>query len=160
MKSYPRTPVMRNTFLILFALFAQSIGISLAQRHLERRDSMLNTNPGCVSYTSPYLILLYQSVVTQEYSGGSVALSSVDLTTCLNEYGCGVFSDSWQGNVCGRRGWFKGPPSNETSSNKCYHDLAPWVLLNGIQGRNTYYKATLGKDCYMGYNDPESDSSS
>ena len=160
MKLYPRTTVMYQTFLILFALVAQSMGNSLSQRHLEPRDTMLNTGPGCVSYTSPSAVLLYQSTVTQEYSGGSVALSSADLTTCLNEYGCGVFSDSWQGNVCGGRGWFKGPPSSTKSSKGCYQDLAPWVLLNGIQAGNTYYQATLGKGCYMGYNDPESDSSS
>ena len=160
MKLDSRTPVMYNTFLILFALVAQSMGISLSQRHPERRDTMLNTDSGCVSYTSPYAVLLYQSTVTQQYSGGSVALNSVDLTTCLNEYGCGIFSDSWQGNVCGGRGWFKGPPSNDTSSSECYRDLAPWVLLNGIQAGNTYYKAMLGKHCYMGYNEPESDSSS
>ena len=78
------------------------------------------------------------------------------MTNCLNEYGCRNFFNSWRGNVCGGRGWFKGPPNVKTSSTKCCKDLAPWVLLNSIRGANTYYKAMLGKhDCYMGYRNPD-----
>lgn len=151
---------MRHTLLILFALAATSMGINLSERNLERRDDMLNTGPGCISYTNPGALLQNQNTVTEQYSGGSPALSQIDLTTCLNEYGCGNFSNSWNGNVCGGRGWFKGPPSSKTSNSQCYQELAPWVLMNGIQAGNTYYKATFGKDCFMGYNNPDPDPTS
>lgn len=148
---------MFHNILILFSLAATSVGIVLPRQNLERRDRMLNTGTGCISYTDPSVLLLYQSVVTQQYSGGSATLSQLDLTTCLNDYGCGRFSNSWDGNVCGGRGWFKGPPGSKTSNYDCFQMLAPWVLENGIQAGNTYYEATLGKDCYMGYNDPGPD---
>ena len=148
---------MHHTFLILFALGATSMGISLPQRSLERRARMLNAGPGCISYTDPSALLLNQNMVTEQYSGGSPAFSQLGLSTCLNDYGCGRFSNSWDGSVCGGRGWFKGPPNSETSNSQCYQALAPWVLLNGIQAGNTYYKAMLGRDCYMGYNDPDPD---
>ena len=151
---------MHHTLLILFALAATSMGIGLPQRNLERRDTMLNTGTGCISYIDPNVYLQNQGVVTEQYSSGSSGLSRLDLSTCLDDYGCGNFSDSWNGNVCGGRGWFKGPPTNKISSSECYQELAPWVLLNGIQAGNTYYKAMLGRYCYMGYNDPSPDASS
>lgn len=151
---------MYHTLLVLFALAAASMGIRPSQQNLERRDDMLNTSPGCISYTDPSALLQNQNTVTEQYSGGSTALSQLDLSTCLNDYGCGNFSNSWNGNVCGGRGWFKGPPSSKTSSSHCYQELAPWVLISGIKEGNTYYKAMLGKACYMGYNDPDPDPSS
>ena len=151
---------MHHTLIVLFALAATSMGISLPQQNLERRDRMLNTGPGCISFTDPSVLLDNQQSVTQQYSGGSPALSQLDLTSCLNDYGCGNFSNSWNGNVCGGRGWFKGPPNSKTSNSECYQVLAPWVLLNGIQAGNTYYKAKIGNQCYMGYNDPDPDTSS
>ena len=150
---------MSHALFILLLLAAKSTGISIPQEDLERRDYMLNTGPGCISYPDPAALLENQNTVTQQYSGGSPAISQSDLTTCLNEYGCGNFSASWNGNVCGGRGWFKGPPNAKTSESECYQDLAPWVLLNGIQAGNTCYKAMLGKGCYMGYNDPQPDTS-
>ena len=152
---------MHHTLLILFALAAASVGIGLPQRHLRQRDTMLNTDPGCIPYTDPRARLENQNNVIQWYSGGSPTLSQLDLTSCLNDYGCGNFSESWTGNICGGRGWFKGPPNSKTSNNECFQELAPWVLLNGIQSGNAYYKAQLGrKGCYMGYNDPAAISSS
>lgn len=151
---------MHHMHFILFALAATSMGIDLPQRSLERRDTMLNTGPGCISYTDPDALLQNENTVTQQYSEGGPALSQPDLTTCLNEYGCGTFSNSWNGNVCGGRGWFKGPPDSKANNTECYQALAPWVLLNGIKARNTYYKAMLGHHCYMGYNDPGPVSSS
>lgn len=152
---------MHHTLLIMLTLAATSSGLRLPQRHLEPRDTMLNTGPGCASYLDPDVALMDQNSVTQWYSMGSPALSQSGLTNCLNEYGCGNFSNSWNGNVCGGRGWFKGPPSSKTSSDECYHVLAPWILLNGIRSGSTYYKAMLGrKGCYMGYNDPDPDPSS
>ena len=152
---------MHTMLLMLFAFAATSMGISLPQRGLERRDSMLNTNTGCVSYVDPSERLDNENTVLQWYSDQTMALSLSDWTSCLNEYGCGNFSDSWNGNVCGGRGWFKGPPSSKTSATDCFQQLAPWVLMQGIRGGSTYYKAQLGRSgCYMGYNDPGSDSSS
>ena len=148
---------MHHTILILFALAAMSMGIIISQPKLEQRERQLNTGPYCLSYTDPRVILFNQGLVTQQYSGNSAALSQLELTNCLNDYGCGRFSDSWDGNVCGGRGWFKGPPDSKTSNSECYQILAPWVLLNGIQSGSGYYKAMLGKHCYMGYNDPGSD---
>ena len=150
---------MHFTLFSLFALAAVSTGVIIPQQ-LERRDTMLNTDPGCISYLDPEALLENQDNVLQWYSGGGPGLSHLDLTSCLNEYGCGNFSDSWTGNVCGGRGWFKGPPSSKISSTECFKELAPWVLLMGIQSGNTYYMARLGRNgCYMGYNEPESDSS-
>ena len=148
---------MHRMLLTLFAFAAASVEISLSQNH-EQRDSMLNTGPACISYVDPRVGLRSANSVTHQYSSGGPALSQVELTTCLNEYGCGTFSNSWNGNVCGGRGWFKGPPGSKISSAECFQVLAPWVLLNGIWGGNTYYKAMLGKhDCYLGYNEPEPD---
>lgn len=151
---------MHHTIVILFALAATSMGINLPQPYLERRDQTLNTGPGCISYTDPSALLLNQNTVTEAFSGGSSTLSQSDLATCLNEYGCGNFANSWDGSVCGGRGWFKGPPNSKTSNTECYQVLAPWVLLNGIREGQTYYKAMFGHDCYMGFNDPGPDSSS
>lgn len=116
---------MHHALLILFALAAMSMGINLPQRHLERRDTTLNTGPGCISYTDPSALLQNQNTVTEQSSGGSPTLSQLDLATCLNEYGCGNFANSWDGNVCGGRGWFKGPPNSKTSNTQCYQVLAP-----------------------------------
>lgn len=147
---------MHHTLLVLFALAATSVAISLPARHLEPRERMLNTGADCIPYIDPRVLLQNQWKVMQWYSGYSSALNDLELTDCLNEYGCGNFSNSWQGNVCGGRGWFKGPPSSKSSSTKCFQELAPWVLLQGIKSGNTYYKAQLARnDCYMGYNDPE-----
>ena len=148
---------MHQTLLILLALAATSMGIALPQQSPERRDALLNTAPGCNPYTDPSVILYNQNSVAEDYSTGGPALTQADLTTCLNEYGCGTFSTSWNGNVCGGRGWFKGPPSSENST-QCYQDLAPYVLERGIGQGYSYYKAGL-KHCYMGYNDPGPDSS-
>ena len=151
---------MHLTLFILFAIAAMSVGVILPQQQLERRDTMLNTGPGCIPYLDPEAYLQNQYTVLEWYSGGGPTLSRNDLTSCLNEYGCGNFSDSWTGNICGGRGWFKGFPSSKTSSTDCFKELAPWVLLNGIHSGNTYYKAQLGRNgCYMGYNYPELDSS-
>ena len=141
---------MHPMLLILFALAATSFGIILPHQDLKIRDSMLNTSPGCISYTDPRALLENQNSVLEWYSGGSPALGQQDLTGCLNEYGCGDFSNSWNGNVCGGRGWFKGPPDSKTSNVECFQELAPWVLAHGIQTGNSYYKAQLGRGgCYM-----------
>ncbi|CAF9934674.1 MAG: hypothetical protein ALECFALPRED_006057 [Alectoria fallacina] len=151
---------MHFTLIILFALAATSMGTVVPQRNLEHRDDMLNTGPTCISYTDPSALLQNQNTVTEQSSGGSPALNQQDLTSCLNDYGCGNFANSWNGNICGGRGWFKGPPNSKTSNSKCYQELAPWVLMDGIQAGNTHYKAMFANDCYMGYNDPDPDPSS
>lgn len=120
---------MHYTLLILFALAATSVGISLPERHPQRRDDLLNTGPGCISYTNPSALLQDQNTVTEQSSAGSPALNQLDLTTCLNEFGCGSFSNSWDGNVCGGRGWFKGPPNSKTSNSECYQKLAPCMYF-------------------------------
>ena len=148
---------MYYTLYVLFALVATSISRNLPQRLLEQREGRLNTGPGCISYMDPHVALENQQNVLESYSEGSLASSQQELTDCLNEYGCGNFSNSWSGNVCGGRGWFKGPPSSTWSSSSCFQHLAPWVLLDGIMMKNAYYKAVLGRhDCYMGFNEPES----
>lgn len=116
---------MHHTSHILFALAATSMCSKLPHRYLEKRDQMLNTGPGCISYTNPSALLPDQNSVTEQFSGGSPSLNQLDLTTCLNEYGCGNFANSWDGNVCGGRGWFKGPPNSKTSNTHCYQVLAP-----------------------------------
>ena len=116
---------MHHTILILFALAATSMSINLPQRCLERRDQTLNTGPDCISYTNPSAFLPDQNSVTEQFSGGSPKLNELDLATCLNDYGCGNFANSWDGNVCGGRGWFKGPPNSKTSNTQCYQVLAP-----------------------------------
>lgn len=144
--------------LVLFALAAISVKMSISQQHLERRDTWLNTAPGCISYLDPQVGLGSTTSVTEQYSDGWSALDQDGLTNCLNDYGCGNFSNSWTGNICGGRGWFKGPSGGKTSSTTCFQKLAPWVLMNGIKGGNTYYKAMLARDdCYMGYKDPDPD---
>lgn len=144
--------------LMLFAFAATSMGASLPLRTSEKRDTMLNTSPGCISYKAPSAYLDNHNDVLEWYSDKTIALSQLDWTTCLDDYGCGNFSQSWDGNVCGGRGWFKGPPNSKTSASECFRQLAPWVLSQGINSGDAYYKAQLGRDgCYMGYNDPGSD---
>lgn len=152
---------MHRILLALFALAAISVEMSLSQQHLEQRDTWLNNGPGCISYLDPHVGLGSTTSVTEQYSDNWSALDQDGLTSCLNDYGCGNFSNSWTGNVCGGRGWFKGQSGSDTSSTTCFQKLAPWVLLNGIRGGNAYYKATLARnDCYMGYKDPDPEPSS
>ncbi|KAL8749083.1 MAG: hypothetical protein Q9184_006943 [Pyrenodesmia sp. 2 TL-2023] len=83
-------------------------------------------------------------------------LSTDDFAKCLTEYGSGRFYDSWDGNICGGLGWYKGGAGDKISTYHCYQTCAPWLLYDGALRDNGEYMCEVRKGlkghCWMGYN--------
>lgn len=148
---------MKYQILVLFAFAATSFASFLPKPSLEGRSD--NSNLGCVSYQGPSAGLPAQQSVTFREKDGGLPVSAQDtMISCLNAYGCGDFANSWNGNICGGRGWFKGTSNDKISADYCYEILAPWIIKQGILAGSSDFQADFRKGvkghCWMGYNDP------
>ncbi|KAL8659070.1 MAG: hypothetical protein Q9202_007303 [Teloschistes flavicans] len=94
--------------------------------------------------------------VDQTWSGTDYPKDDITTATfehCLVDYGSNQFYNSWQGNICGGLGWFKG--GSGISQYDCYQICATYLLYAGARlGRHEYmceFRRKIHDKCWMGY---------
>lgn len=110
--------------------------------------------PGPIPYPSNAMWPAPQSVTNQkEY--GLANDQQQPLIDCLDAYGSNQFYDSWDGNVCGEFGWFKGAANGDISTYDCYQTCATYLRYDGIEaGQKSYqcdFQRGMHGHCWMGY---------
>lgn len=150
---------MHCLFLLLTAFIAITNAASLPKRNdygLEYKEA-----PGPIPYLDPAVRWpAVQSVTPNAKHLGLPDNLQANLTECLVQYSMGRFYDSWDGNVCGGYGWFKGPPGSGVGTYDCYQTCATWIQYDGIEKGATDYHCDYGRKmsrCWMGYHPVEND---
>ena len=120
--------------------------------------------PGPIPYQDPKVGLPNQQDVTSNIKHFGLNVDKDDMKACLVDYGSDRFYDSWDGNVCGGLGWFKGAKNDHIDPYDCYQTCASWVELEGIGGGAKDYQCDFERGtkghCWMGYHPVESSSTS
>ncbi|KAL8712359.1 MAG: hypothetical protein Q9225_006965 [Loekoesia sp. 1 TL-2023] len=113
--------------------------------------------PGPIPFSNPTRGGDWPEGTTSEYNEGlpTGKLTQEIFAKCLQDYGSGRFYDSWDGNICGNLGWYKGTANGKIGTYDCYQTCAPWLLYDGAENGMVdylcdYRKGTKGH-CWMGY---------
>lgn len=113
--------------------------------------------PGPIPFSNPTHGGDWPQGTTNRWNGGfpSNELTQDDFAKCLQDYGSGRFYDSWDGNVCGGLGWYKGAANDKIGTYDCYQTCATWLLYDGARNRNgdylCDYRKGISGHCWMGY---------
>ncbi|KAI4120702.1 MAG: hypothetical protein LQ338_006826 [Usnochroma carphineum] len=113
--------------------------------------------PGPIPYSNPNHGGDWPEGTTVRYSGGlpTDEVTQAIFAQCLQDYGSGRFYDSWDGNICGNLGWFKGSANDKIGTYDCYQTCAPWLMYNGAARGDVEYQCDYRKGlkghCWMGY---------
>jgi len=74
---------------------------------------------------------------------------------CLVAYGSDRFFDSWDGNICGGMGWFKGSHNGNIDPYGCYEVCASYVegdgFTRGVKDFQCDFRKGTKGHCWMGY---------
>lgn len=144
---------MHPFLLILFALAASCTPTTIPKQSLNSRA--LVPYPGPIPYQNPSTGLPNQQSVTDNVKASHLTTSKDAMKACLVAYGSYQFYDSWQGNVCGGLGWFKGSTNDKIDPYDCYQTCASWLEENGIEnGASDYqcdFRVGMHGHCWMGY---------
>ena len=138
--------------IVLFGAFAASTPTRTTQQLVPRAQV---PSPGPIPYQSPNVGLPNQESVTGNIKHFGLQTSLDDMKACLVAYGSGQFYDSWDGNVCGGYGWFKGSNNDNIDTYDCYQTCASWLEGEGFDNKASDYQCDFERGtnghCWMGY---------
>ena len=152
-----------DVFIRLLIFFFTAVAVS-SPTNLARglQNRAVVPYPGPIPYQDPHVGLPDQQSVTSNIKQFGLQTDAQSMKDCLVVYGSNQFYNSWQGNVCGGLGWFKGSKNSKIDPYDCYQTCASWIEGQGIlYGAKDYQcdmeRGTKGH-CWMGYHpvDPSS----